>query len=201
MKFKESAIAHKYLDGLEGIEIGAAAHNPFGLNCKNVDYTDSLDTVFKKGEIILCGETAKVDIVAEGDDLPLEDKSVDYVISSHVIEHFYDPVKAMKEWARVARKYILIICPHAYRIPDEKRPITELSEIIARHEGDKPKPNLEGGHNISAVSGLPLYDRGHYSVWDTEAFLKVCKHYGFKVVESLDADDKVGNGFLVIIEL
>jgi hypothetical protein len=31
MKFREHALAHKFLDGLKGLEIGAAAHNPFGL--------------------------------------------------------------------------------------------------------------------------------------------------------------------------
>ena len=28
--YPESNLAHKYLDGLEGIEIGWSAHNPFG---------------------------------------------------------------------------------------------------------------------------------------------------------------------------
>ena len=48
---KESALAHEYLDGLSGIEIGGSSHNSFGLDTKNVDYTDSLDTIFKKAEI------------------------------------------------------------------------------------------------------------------------------------------------------
>ena len=39
MKFKESALAHRLLDGLEGIEIGGSAHNPFGLKTRNVDYS------------------------------------------------------------------------------------------------------------------------------------------------------------------
>jgi hypothetical protein len=28
---KEHALAHRWLDGLSGIELGASAHNPFGL--------------------------------------------------------------------------------------------------------------------------------------------------------------------------
>ena len=31
MKFRDSELAHKLLDGLKGIEIGAAAHNPFNI--------------------------------------------------------------------------------------------------------------------------------------------------------------------------
>ena len=32
MKFKESALAHQFLDGLEGIEIGGSARNGVGLH-------------------------------------------------------------------------------------------------------------------------------------------------------------------------
>ena len=80
MKFKDSALAHKYLDELKGIEIGGSAHNPFNLDTLNVDYTDDMDTVFKQAEEKICGEKMPVDIVASGDNLPLKDESVDFVI-------------------------------------------------------------------------------------------------------------------------
>lgn len=35
----ESQLAHKLLDGLRGIEIGAGINNPFGLDTLNVDYS------------------------------------------------------------------------------------------------------------------------------------------------------------------
>ncbi|MCG7851193.1 MAG: radical SAM protein, partial [Methanosarcinaceae archaeon] len=66
--FSESALAHKYCIG-KGLEIGGSAHNPFGLNTLNVDFTDSMDTKFKKEEVNLCGKALKVDIVANGDDI------------------------------------------------------------------------------------------------------------------------------------
>ena len=31
IKFAESKLAHQFLDGLTGLEIGGSAHNPFGL--------------------------------------------------------------------------------------------------------------------------------------------------------------------------
>ena len=34
--FPESRLAHLILDGLEGLEIGPAAHNPFGIKTRNV---------------------------------------------------------------------------------------------------------------------------------------------------------------------
>lgn len=144
MKFKESAIAHKYLDGLRGIEIGGSAHNPFGVNALNVDYTDDMNTVFKEIEYSLCGEKLGIDIVAHGDELPIKSNAMDFVINSHVVEHFFDPIKAMKEWYRIVKTggYIFVICPHADRVKDENRPITTLKELNERHTGIKKKKTL-----------------------------------------------------------
>ena len=185
--FRESALAHKMLDGLRGLEIGGSAHNPFGLKTLDVDYTDDYTTVFKKQEIELAGECMKVDIVASGDDLPFKDNTVDFVISSHVIEHFYDPVKAIEEWLRVVKPggYIFIIAPHRDRIGEQAKPRTLPAEIIDRHEHPNP-PKVD--------------DHGHYSSWKTEDFVGFCRHYGWKIVAVQDVDDKVGNGFTVVIQ-
>jgi ubiquinone/menaquinone biosynthesis C-methylase UbiE len=162
-----------------------------------------METEFKLGEIALCGEAMPVDVVAEGDKLPFKNSQYDYVISSHVIEHFFDPVKAIKEWLRVIKKggYIFIIAPNQHALPIETRPCTTLKEIIARHDGKlKVKDvSMVGGHNVF-VSGKEMLERGHYSVWNLPEFLEICDHYKFKVVESLEQDDKVGNGFCVIIQ-
>jgi SAM-dependent methyltransferase len=205
MIFQDSKLAHKYLDNLYGIEIGGASHNPFNLpHCLNVDYTAE-STVFSKGSEILCNRVMKVDIVANGDDLPFKDGTLDYVISSHVIEHFFDPVRTIKEWLRVVKKggYVLIIAPTKDNLESEHRPCTTLKEIIARHEGKmtKEEVNFVGGHGVSAVSNLPIArEHGHWSVWNLPEFLEICEHYNFQVVESLAKDDKVGNGFCVIIK-
>jgi SAM-dependent methyltransferase len=185
--FPESALAHKLLDGLRGIEIGGSAHNSFGLNTLNVDYTDDYTTVFKKQEIELAGECMKVDIVASGDQLPFKENTLDFVISSHVIEHFYDPVKTIEEWLRVVKPggYVFIIAPHRDRIGELTGPRTLPAEIIARHERPNP-PEVD--------------DHRHYSCWQTQDFVGFCRHYGWKIVAVQDVDDKVGNGFTVVIQ-
>src|ERR1044072_2017506 len=96
VKFPESKFVHRLLDGKHGIEIGASAHNSFGLDTMNVDCLWMPDTFFKKEEIKLCGKAAQVDVAAEGDCLPFKDGCFDFVLSSHVIEHFPDPIKALK---------------------------------------------------------------------------------------------------------
>ena len=204
MKFKESALAHNYLDGLEGIEIGGSAHNSFGLNTKNVDYTDNMEQVFKKMEVDLCGEAMPVDIVAEGDNLPLEDNSVDFVISSHVIEHFFDPIKALKEWYRVIKPggYIFTICPKQDADPLETRPRTKLEELIKRHSGEMKREdvNMKTNHDKSVVNGMPFEDRGHWTIWAYEDMLELCEYLNFNVIDYQSTDDKVKNGFTIVIQ-
>lgn len=187
LKSKESALAHTLLDGLRGLEIGGSAHNAFGLNTLNVDYTDDYATAFKQEELNTLGYYAKVDIVAPGDDLPFKNNVWDFVISSHVIEHFYDPVKTIEEWLRVVKPggYVYIIAPHKERTFDRDRPRTTLAEIIDRH--DHPNPPVPDHH-------------GHYSVWITQDFLDICHYYDWPVIAVQDVDDKVGNGFTVVIQ-
>lgn len=188
MKFRESALAHHYLDGLEGLEIGGSAHNAFGLNTSNVDYTGDMDTIFKLHEVELCGEAMPVDIVAPGDKLPLPDKSVDFVISSHVIEHFFDPIGALKEWARVARKYIYVICPQPWALETDKvLTITGWQELLDRHEGRIKPPDVD--------------THEHYTRWTCQTFVMMCNNVGLNVIDFQDPDDKVGNGFAVVIQL
>lgn len=156
--FPDSELAHTLLDELWGIEIGGSAHNSFNLpHCLNIDYCGDDDTIFKKAEIELCGSAMKVDIVSEGDDLPFKDNTLDYVISSHVIEHYFDPIKALKEWDRVIKPggYIFTIAPHVDRVPEELRSITPLETFIERHRTGIRTPEDD------AAAGGP---RGHHSV-------------------------------------
>lgn len=185
-RFPESALAHKYLDGLRGIEIGGSFHNAFGLNTLNVDYTDSVETKFKEKEKDMNGTSLKVDIVAWGDDLPFKDNTVDFVINAHVLEHFWDPIKALNEWMRVIKPggYIFMIIPHKERTFDKDRPRTTLNELIVRHNHPEKDPHTNE----------------HHSVWITEDFLELCRYLKFNVVEYQDIDDKVGNGFTIVIK-
>ena len=192
MKFPESKIAHHYLDGLLGIEIGAAAHNPFGLNTRNVDRFDNKDpryAPYAQEQMRLCGEESQVDIVAPADKLTMfPDKSVDFVVSSHVLEHCWDPIATVKEWKRVARKYILIIIPHRDALPsDREKPITLLTEQAHRTLGVIP----------------PLDTDDHHTRWTVDSFLGTLQLSGIPtyMVKSWEQDDKVGNGHMFLITL
>lgn len=193
MKFKESALAHKYLDGLTGIEIGGSAHNPFGLNTINVDKYESMETVFKLEEFNMCGEKLPVDIVAPAWKLPFKDKSYDFIINSHVIEHCWDVIGTILEWERVATKYIFFNVPHVDRTFDKGRALTTSDELDERWRN--PKQDL-------------IDTDIHHSVWDTYEFILLMRWLSnnikgkkFEIVIVQDPDDKVGNGFMVVVKL
>jgi SAM-dependent methyltransferase len=186
----ESRLAHQVLDGLQGIEIGGSAYNPFNIpGCKNVDFTDDMETIFKKEERRLSGKALPVDVVARGDQLPFAIDSLDYVLSSHVLEHFFDPLGALLEWWRVIRPggFLFMIVPHRDRTFDKDRPRTSLRELIDRHTGRIPMPP-------------DLDESQHHSVWITEDVLSIVEYLGFRVHTVQDVDDKVGNGFTIVCE-
>ena len=71
------------------------------------------------------------------------------------------------------------------RIGDAATSRSLPAEIIDRHE--HPNPPKVDNHE-------------HYSCWKTEDFVAFCKHYGWKLAAVQDVDDKVGNGFAVVIQ-
>ena len=89
--FPESQLAHSLLDGLRGIEIGPAAHNPFGLHTISVGLSKQLKPAdyekFEREQLNRCGKVAEIDISADASSLPIADDSTDFVIHSHVWEH------------------------------------------------------------------------------------------------------------------
>jgi predicted SAM-dependent methyltransferase len=183
MIFKDSKLVHKYLDGLKGIEIGGSAHNPYNVDTINVD--KKLLPAYAIQQKNLCGKVLNVDVeIITPAKLPFDNKSYDFVLASHVIEHIYRPDLAIIEWARVSKSYICLVIPHKDRTFDKDRTETHPDEIFKR---DNPEE----------------YPDMHHNVWKPESFLKFIvqlKNY-VEVVEVQDPDDKVGNGFTVILKV
>lgn len=187
---KESVSAHKYLDGLRGVEIGGASYNPWGLNTINIDIRDDKTSHYSDvSRECYNVEPLKVDIVSKGNNLPFKDDTLDFVINSHVLEHFNDPISALKEWMRVIKPggYLYMNIPHKERTFDKDRPRTTLNELIERH--NNPENLIDSAD-----------EDGHKSVWITEDVLELCKYLNLNVVEYMDADDKDGIGFTIIIK-
>lgn len=184
-----------------GIELGAGAHNPFGLSgAINVSPGDDLD-VFRQGEIDMCGRYAEIDVYAEANDLPFQDCTLDFVVSSHVVEHLPNPLGAFLEWNRVLRfggTMVMIVPLPGAHPPDAGRPIVSISQVQRAYKGDY------------TVDDNPLGQgrRGHYYVYTLERMLRVLgwlqedsnpyRYFNWEIVLTEAKDSKVGNGFTII---
>lgn len=210
----ESALAHKYLDGLKGIEIGAASYQPFGLNSLNVSTSDLLDRARFDGiQRMVCGSVVPVDIYAEADEIPVEDHSQDFIVASHVIEHTSNPIKVFLEWKRILKVggYIFMIFPKRESpYGDQKRHITPLDDYISAYLG-----NWNNTMAYDFMSDRPSKEfdvmRGHIWVFDLWHMLKLIQwcngeidlnmdRLKWKLIEAHETDDTDGTGHMVLLQ-
>lgn len=183
-------LAKKYCLG-EGLEIGGSYENRFPeINAKNVDLGDESWEFYKESQIEESGQYLPIDIEANGDNIPVEDESQDFVINSHVIEHFENPIKAMVEWDRVVKKegIIFIIAPHKERTFDKENERTRLHTVVEKY-----------------LKGVPNDDHNqHFGIWVTQDLINIIywmnsnELVNWEIVEVEDQDSKVGNGFTIV---
>jgi SAM-dependent methyltransferase len=221
---REHPLVRKYLIGLNGIEIGGSGKS-FGLDGQkgsyaNVDIIDAATRAKSKG----WEKSQLVNILSPGDDLPFKDKVFEYVFSSHVIEHFFDPIKAIKEWGRVTKSggYIFMIIPHKEHTFDRNREMSTYTELINRHEdkikigdyiqrskeekikheNDKDKDHHRLIYNDKVPVNWEKFDQydysHHWSVWNTQSFLELCHKLDWNVIDYKDIIEE-GNEFTIVI--
>jgi len=101
---KPHPLAFKYCVG-NGVELGASFHNSFNLpNCLNIapsngvdylhlrDREDYMHWVKEQEKYAGAGNVARVDKIGDFRKIPADAESLDFVISSHVIEHEPNPI-------------------------------------------------------------------------------------------------------------
>lgn len=68
----------------------------------------------------------------------------DFILSSHVIEHIANPIKALFEWIRLLKDegIFVIVLPHKDGTFDHKRNITKLSHLINDYNSNTPENDL-----------------------------------------------------------
>ena len=197
--FPESRLAHAHCRGT-GVELGAAAHNPFGLaGCINVAPRDGNVEFYRQSQVGMCGAYVEIDCWGTADAIPVPDHSLDYVVSSHVIEHCADPIAAFLEWNRALRPggTVFMIFPKRDALEEDRtRPVSTVAEIVVAHTD----PEAASRIRQEADGG----EQGHCFVYTLGLMLDVIVYanhkFGlcWKVVDSLETDDKVGNGHVVV---
>lgn len=137
MSIDRIATANIYIKG-SGIEIGAL-HNKMAVPADAiVQYVDRM----KEDELRLhypelnSVPLVHVDIVDDGETLAsVPDRSQDFVIANHFIEHCEDPIKAIKNMLRVLKdgKYLYLVVPDKRSTFDVNRPLTPLGHLLAHY--------------------------------------------------------------------
>lgn len=190
---RESALAHRLLDGLRGLEIGGSAHNPFGLNTRNVGMINS---GYIAEQIRTCGSCLPIDIETDAAALPVPDESEDFVVSSHVLEHTTDVARTLLDWFRVVRPggylYIVVPLPGATSADDDKPHVTwrHVFEDLVQGAVPEMEPEQDAPGN------------NHYHLLALPGLEEACRHlFGERceVAARQEIDDKVGNGCTLVL--
>lgn len=140
----------------EGLEIGAY-HSPLavpdGVRVRYVDRFTPEESAAYFPESSN-GDVVRPDYIATADDLsPVADASQDFVMTSHLLEHVADPIRALREWHRVLRPggQVVLILPDRRDTFDRMRPGTTLEHLIADHQATPERRDVR--------------DRVHYEEW------------------------------------
>ena len=104
-----------------GLEIGAHTQPTSGLN---PFYTDAVAD--------FADTAGRVDFLSDATALPLPDDALDYLCSSHVLEHLPNPLAALFEWHRVLRpggSFYLVVPDKRYTF-DHPRKVTSAEHLL-----------------------------------------------------------------------
>ncbi|QEL54782.1 methyltransferase domain-containing protein [Chromobacterium paludis] len=202
-------LALEFLRG-KGIEFGRGAHNPLAPDncisiapCNGVEYMEENDLDDYRYHFSLQmhyhSSVTRVDVVAEADQIPfIEDNSLDYIATSHVLEHIPDIFSAWHEWWRVLKPggVNFMIVPKRIALEDDTiRPISSLNDFTnAFIRKIKPKD----------LPDMPW--RGHYHVFTLQSLLDAVNWYNqqgmgmWELAALEESDTKVGNGHTLVLK-
>ena len=93
------------------------------------------------------------------------DESYDFLLSSHMIEHTANPIKALKEWLRVVKEngHLILVIPHKDATFDHNRPVTTLEHLIQDYDNNMTEEDLTHMDEILELHDLSMdIEAGNY---------------------------------------
>lgn len=112
--------------------------------------------------------------IAEAGDLQqIPDGQYDFVISSHMLEHSANPIRALKEWKRVLKPdgFLLLVLPHRDGTFDHLRPVTTLEHLVEDERRDMDERDATHLDEILRLHDLSR-DPGHNSPQELRAWIE-----------------------------
>jgi SAM-dependent methyltransferase len=98
-------------------------------------------------------------IFCDGSDLSsVVDHSYDFILSSHNLEHFANPVKALREWRRVARPdgALILVLPNHAKTFDHRRAPTTVEHMLQDYERNTQEDDLSHLSEILQLHDLSM---------------------------------------------
>lgn len=88
----------------------------------------------------------------------IDDRSYDFLLASHVLEHVANPLKALREWRRVLKPngYAFILLPERAHTFDHRRPATTFEHLRQDFAQDTQESDLTHLDEILALHDLEL---------------------------------------------
>jgi SAM-dependent methyltransferase len=109
--------------------------------------------------------------------------SMDFVLSSHNIEHIANPVRALREWLRILKEngLLVLVVPHKEGTFDHLRPTTPLEHLISDFEratGEDDLSHLEEVLEFHDPGRAPgTSDRAEFRVRSEKNLENRCLHH------------------------
>lgn len=147
-----------------------------------------------------CGELLIFDDVELG---PIGDARYDAVISSHVIEHIANPLRALEAWRRVTvpNGHLLLVAPHRDGTFDHRREpttlehmvgdfeqgvgeddLTHLDETLELHDRDRDSDDSERAHWERERRENPRTRLLHHHVFTTPSLIALLDHASLQLL-------------------
>jgi predicted SAM-dependent methyltransferase len=192
--FRED-LARRYLTG-DGIEVGALTlplRVPPGVRVRHVDRMSTADLVRVEGPSLRAAGLdpaliPEIDVVDDAERLAkFADRSVDFVIANHVLEHTEDPIGSLENLLRVIRPggVLFLTLPDPRYTFDSDRSRTTVEHLLRDHaEGPEGSRRQHYEEWARAIERLPeeriperveefarARARHHFHVWELEDFL------------------------------
>jgi SAM-dependent methyltransferase len=138
----------------------------------------------------------------EGSDLhPVATARYDFLLSSHNLEHFANPVKGLKEWQRVVKPggHLILILPHYQRTFDQGRSLTPVHHMLEDYERQMGEDDLTHVDEIFEARRLQgCASEELREVLMTNFSHRKMHHHTFDEVNSRELLEAVGIKVLVV---
>lgn len=152
-------LVRTYCTGINGVEVGPGSR-PYGpAGTVLIDRYEDF------------GGANLMDALGDAAHLPVADSALDYLISSHCLEHQIDTLCVLDEWRRVLKLtgVMFLVLPHPDRTFDNGRPLHDF----AHHDAERGlilDPAVDDGHWLAWEAVLDRTQHEHHP-WSPSARL------------------------------